>query len=126
MMFDWGEFKQLADSLVSGEEPSECQCRNAISRYYYHALHCFMNFLETFKSYQRKDEPRAASKFIDEMNRSPVWHREGRDLLRLKRLREQCDYFDDVEIGVLLVEAREIHSRLNIKHGRSGVRIPKS
>jgi uncharacterized protein (UPF0332 family) len=120
MKFDWSEYLNLAQELAASNE--EAKLRSAISRAYYSVFCLARNYLRDIqqdprlsrnKTYDINDHQYVADEFIFNRSKSQKISEIGRNLTRLRRLRNQADCEDTIfklqkEVGRALSLGRDI------------------
>ncbi|NER32710.1 MAG: DNA-binding protein [Oscillatoria sp. SIO1A7] len=107
MKFDWSEYFKLAQELaaISGESPAsqEAKLRSAISRAYYSVFCIARNYLRDVeknprlsrnKTFDFNEHRYVADEFTRHPSKSKKMQDIGRDLARLRRIRNTADYDD--------------------------------
>ena len=101
MKFDWSEYFNLAKEL--GETSKEAELRSAVSRAYYSAFCLARNYLRDIQQYPRlwrnktyeiNAHQYVAEKFIYNQSKSQIMIEIGKDLSRLRKMRNKADYED--------------------------------
>ena len=101
MKFDWSEYFYLAKELA--ETSKEAELRSAVSRAYYSAFGLARNYLRDIQQYPRlwrnktydiKAHQYVAEKFIYNQSKSQTMIEIGKDLSRLRKMRNKADYED--------------------------------
>jgi uncharacterized protein (UPF0332 family) len=101
MKFDWSEYFNLAKEL--GETSKEAELRSAVSRAYYSAFCLARNYLRDIQQYPRlwrnktyeiNAHQYVAEKFIYNQSKSQTMIEIGKDLSRLRKMRNKADYED--------------------------------
>lgn len=125
MKFDWSEYFNLAQELAGTSE--EAKLRSAISRAYYSVFCLARNYwrdiqqdprLSRNKTYDINDHQYVAKEFIHNQSKSQRMTDIGRDLTRLRKMRNKADYEDtfynlEREARTALMLAQNIISGLN-------------
>ena len=125
MKFDWSEYFNLAKELAETSE--EAKLRSAVSRSYYSAFCLARNYLRDIeqdptlsrnKTYGINVHKYVADEFIHHQSKSPTRREIGKDLSRLRRMRNQADYVDTMsqlkrEASTALMLAENIISALS-------------
>jgi uncharacterized protein (UPF0332 family) len=103
MKFDWSEYFNLAKELA--ETSKEAELRSAVSRAYYSAFCLARNYLRDIQQYPRlwrnktydiNAHQYVAEKFIYNQSKSQTMIEIGKDLSRLRRMRNKADYDDTI------------------------------
>lgn len=103
MKFDWSEYFNLAKEL--GETSKEAELRSAVSRAYYSAFCLARNYLRDIQQYPRLWRNKTyeidahqyvAEKFIHNQSKSQPMIEIGKDLTRLRKMRNKADYEDTI------------------------------
>ena len=103
MKFDWSEYLNLAQELAASNE--EAKLRSAISRAYYSVFCLARNYLRDIqqdprlsrnKTYDINDHQYVAEEFIYNRSKSQQITEIGRNLTRLRKIRNQADYEDTI------------------------------
>ncbi|MEG5061002.1 HEPN domain-containing protein [Microcoleus sp. A2-C5] len=103
MKFDWSEYLNLAQELAASTE--EAKLRSAISRAYYSVFCLARNYLRDIeqdprlsrnKTYDINDHQYVAEEFIYNRSKSQKITEIGRNLTRLRKIRNQADYEDTI------------------------------
>ncbi len=103
MKFDWSEYLNLAQELATSNE--ESKLRSAISRAYYSVFCLARNYLRDIeqdprlsrnKTYDINDHQYVAEEFIYNRSKSQKITEIGRNLTRLRKIRNQADYEDTI------------------------------
>jgi uncharacterized protein (UPF0332 family) len=103
MKFDWSEYFILAKELA--QTSKEAELRSAVSRAYYSAFCLARNYLRDIKQYpqlwrQKTYDINAhqyvAEKFIYNQSKSQIMIEIGKDLTRLRKMRNKADYEDTI------------------------------
>ncbi|MCW6051502.1 HEPN domain-containing protein [Lyngbya sp. CCAP 1446/10] len=103
MKFDWSEYLNLAQELAANTE--ESKLRSAISRAYYSVFCLARNYLRDIeqdprlsrnKTYDINDHQYVAEEFIYNRSKSQKITEIGRNLTRLRKIRNQADYEDTI------------------------------
>ena len=101
MKFDWSEYFNLAKELA--ETSKEAELRSAVSRAYYSAFCLARNYLRDIqqdprlsrnKTYDINVHEYVAKEFIHNQSRSQPMIEIGKDLTRLRKMRNKADYED--------------------------------
>ncbi|MEG4288229.1 HEPN domain-containing protein [Microcoleus sp. C2C3] len=101
MKFDWEEYFNLAKELAATTE--EAKLRSAISRAYYSVFCLARNYLRDIqqdprlsrnKTYDINDHQYVAEEFIHNPSKSQTMIEIGKDLSRLRKMRNNADYED--------------------------------
>jgi uncharacterized protein (UPF0332 family) len=101
MKFDWSEYFNLAKELA--ETSKEAELRSAVSRAYYSAFCLARNYLRDIQQYPRLWRKKTydinahqyvAEKFIYNQSKSQIMIEIGKDLSRLRKMRNKADYED--------------------------------
>jgi len=101
MKFDWSEYFNLAKELA--ETSKEAELRSAVSRAYYSAFCLARNYLRDIQQYPRlwrnitydiNAHKYVAEKFIYNQSKSQIMIEIGKDLNRLRKMRNKADYED--------------------------------
>lgn len=101
MKFDWSEYFNLAKDLAETSE--EAELRSAVSRAYYSAFCLARNYLRDIQQYPRlwrnitydiNAHKYVAEKFIYNQSKSQIMIEIGKDLNRLRKMRNKADYED--------------------------------
>lgn len=101
MKFDWSEYFYLAKELA--ETSQEAELRSAVSRAYYSAFCLARNYLRDIQQYPRlwrnitydiNAHKYVAEKFIYNQSKSQTMIEIGKDLNRLRKMRNKADYED--------------------------------
>jgi uncharacterized protein (UPF0332 family) len=101
MKFDWSEYFNLAKELA--ETSKEAELRSAVSRAYYSAFCLARNYLRDIqqdpklwrkKTYDINAHQYVAEKFIYNQSKSQIMIEIGKDLSRLRKMRNKADYED--------------------------------
>ena len=101
MKFDWSEYFNLAKELAKTSE--EAELRSAVSRAYYSAFCLARNYLRDIeqdprlsrnKTYDIKVHEYVAKEFIHHQPKSQTRIEIGKDLTRLRIMRNKADYED--------------------------------
>ncbi len=101
MKFDWSEYFNLAKELA--ETSKEAELRSAVSRAYYSAFCLARNYLRDIQQYPRlwrnitydiNAHKYVAEKFIYNQSKSQTMIEIGKDLNRLRKMRNKADYED--------------------------------
>ena len=125
MKFDWSEYFNLAQELAGTSE--EAKLRSAISRAYYSVFCLARNYwrdiqqdprLSRNKTYEINPHQYVPQKFIHNQSKSQTMTDIGRDLTRLRKMRNKADYEDtfynlEREARTALMLAQNIISALN-------------
>ena len=125
MKFDWSEYFNLAQELAGTSE--EAKLRSAISRAYYSVFCLARNYwrdiqqdprLSRNKTYDINDHQYVAEEFIHYRPKSQTMIEIGKDLTRLRKMRNKADYEDTFynlqqEAKTALMLAQNIISKLN-------------
>ncbi|PSB38064.1 DNA-binding protein [filamentous cyanobacterium Phorm 46] len=125
MKFDWSEYFNLAQELAGTSE--EAKLRSALSRAYYSVFCLARNYLRDIqqdprlsrnKTYDINDHQYVAEEFIHNQSKSQTMTDIGRDLTRLRKMRNKADYEDTFynlqrEARTALMLAQNIISALN-------------
>ena len=125
MKFDWEEYFNLAQELAGTNE--EAKLRSAVSRAYYSAFCLARNYLRDIqqdprlsrnKTYDINDHQYVAEEFIHNQSKSQTMIEIGKDLTRLRKMRNKADYEDTMfnlqrEARNALVLAENIISALS-------------
>ena len=125
MKFDWSEYFNLAKELA--ETSKEAELRSAVTRAYYYAFGLAGNYLRDIqqdpklwrhKTYDIKAHKYVAEKFIYNQSKSQIMIEIGKDLTRLRIMRNKADYEDTMfnlqrETRNALVLAENIISALS-------------
>lgn len=124
MKFDWSEYLNLAQELATSNE--KAKLRSAISRAYYSVFCLARNYLRDIeqdprlsrnKTYDINDHQYVAEEFIYNRSKSQKITEIGRNLTRLRKIRNQADYEDTIfqlqnEVRMALSLAGDIISAL--------------
>ena len=111
MKFDWSEYFNLAKELA--ETSKEAELRSAVSRAYYSAFCLARNYLRDIqqdpklwrqKTYDINAHQYVAEKFSYNQSKSQIMIEIGKDLSRLRKMRNKADYEDTM--FNLKIEAR--------------------
>ncbi|MCC3418641.1 MAG: HEPN domain-containing protein [Microcoleus sp. PH2017_29_MFU_D_A] len=103
MKFDWSEYLNLAQELAASNE--ESKLRSAVSRAYYSVFCLARNYLRDIeqdprlsrnKTYDINDHQYVAEEFIYNRAKSQKITEIGRNLTRLRKIRNQADYEDTI------------------------------
>ena len=101
MKFDWSEYFNLAKELAGTTE--EAKLRSAVSRAYYSVFCLARNYLRDIQQYPRLWQNKnydinahqyVAEKFIYNQSKSQTMIEIGKDLSRLRKMRNKADYED--------------------------------
>ena len=101
MKFDWEEYFNLAKELAGTTE--EAKLRSAVSRAYYSVFCLARNYLRDIqqdprlsrnKTYDINDHQYVAEEFIHNQLKSQPMIEIGKDLTRLRKMRNKADYED--------------------------------
>ncbi|MEG4628907.1 HEPN domain-containing protein [Microcoleus sp. AR_TQ3_B6] len=101
MKFEWSEYFYLAKELA--ETSKEAELRSAVSRAYYSAFCLARNYLRDLqqdpklwrkKTYDINAHQYVAEKFIYNQSKSQIMIEIGKDLSRLRKMRNKADYED--------------------------------
>jgi uncharacterized protein (UPF0332 family) len=125
MKFDWSEYFNLAKELA--ETSKEAELRSAVSRAYYSAFCLARNYLRDIQQYPRlwrnktydiNAHQYVAEKFIYNQSKSQIMIEIGKDLSRLRKMRNKADYEDTMfnlkrEARTALMLAQNIISALS-------------
>jgi len=125
MKFDWSEYFYLAKELAETSE--EAELRSAVSRAYYSAFCLARNYwrdiqqdprLWRHKTYDINAHQYVAEKFIYNQSKSQTMIEIGKDLSRLRKMRNKADYEDTIfnlkkEARTALMLAQNIISALS-------------
>lgn len=125
MKFDWSECFNLAKELA--ETSKEAELRSAVSRSYYSAFCLARNYLRDIQQYPRlwrnktydiNAHQYVAEKFIYNQSKSQTMIEIGKDLSRLRKMRNKADYEDTMfnlkrEARTALMLAQNIISALS-------------
>ncbi|MDQ2099781.1 MAG: HEPN domain-containing protein [Tychonema bourrellyi B0820] len=125
MKFDWSEYFNLAQELAGTSE--EAKLRSAVSRAYYSVFCLARNYwrdiqqdprLSRNKTYDINDHQYVAEEFINYRPKSQTMIEIGKDLTRLRKMRNKADYEDTIfnlqqEARTALMLAQNIISALN-------------
>ena len=125
MKFDWSEYFYLAKELAETSE--EAELRSAVSRAYYSAFCLARNYLRGLqqypklwrkKTYEINSHKYVAEKFIYNQSKSQIMIEIGKDLSRLRKMRNKADYEDTMfnlkrEARTALMLAQNIISALS-------------
>ena len=125
MKFDWLEYFNLAKELA--ETSKEAELRSAVSRAYYSAFCLARNYLRDIQQYPRlwrnitydiNAHKYVAEKFIYNQSKSQIMIEIGKDLSRLRKMRNKADYEDTMfnlkrEARTALMLAENIISALS-------------
>ena len=125
MKFDWSEYFYLAKELA--ETSKEAELRSAVSRAYYSAFCLARNYLRDIqqypqlwlkKTYELDAHQYVAEKFIYNQSKSQIMIEIGKDLNRLRKMRNKADYEDTIfnlqrEARTALMLAQNIISALS-------------
>jgi uncharacterized protein (UPF0332 family) len=125
MKFDWSEYFNLAKELA--ETSKEAELRSAVSRAYYSAFCLARNYLRDIqqdtklwrkKTYDINAHQYVAEKFIYNQSKSQTMREIGKDLSRLRKMRNKADYEDTMfnlkrEARTALMLAQNIISALS-------------
>ena len=123
--FDWSEYFNLAKELAGTTE--EAKLRSAVSRAYYSVFCLARNYLRDIqqdprlsrnKTYDINDHQYVAEEFIYNQSKSQTKIEIGKDLTRLRIIRNKADYEDTIfnlqkEARNALVLAENIISALS-------------
>ena len=99
MKFEWSEYFNLAKELA--ETSKEAELRSAVSRAYYSAFCLARNYLRDIQQYPRlwrnktydiNAHQYVAEKFIYNQSKSQTMIEIGKDLSRLRKMRNKADY----------------------------------
>ena len=99
MKFDWSEYFNLAKELAETSE--EAELRSAVSRAYYSAFCLARNYLRDIpqdprlsrnQTYDINAHQYVAEKFIYNQSKSQTMIEIGKDLNRLRKMRNKADY----------------------------------
>ena len=97
MPFDWGEYHHLAIDLKENPENFREAClRSSVSRTYYAVYHHVKIFVFHKYSKSFSNVPGSHGKIISclkENNKFDI----AKDFIKLKELREACDYEDEID-----------------------------
>ncbi|MEG4577044.1 HEPN domain-containing protein [Microcoleus sp. N3A4] len=118
MKFDWEEYFNLAKELAGTTE--EAKLRSAVSRAYYSVFCLARNYLRDIqqdprlsrnKTYDINDHQYVAEEFIHNQSKSQPMIEIGKDLTRLRKMRNKADYEDtmfnlqrEARTGLMLAE----------------------
>ena len=125
MKFDWSEYFNLAKELA--ETSKEAELRSAVSRAYYSAFCLARNYLCDIQQYPRlwrnktydiNSHQYVAEKFIYNQSKSQIMIEIGKDLSRLRKMRDKAEYEDTMfnlkrEARTALMLAQNIISALS-------------
>jgi uncharacterized protein (UPF0332 family) len=125
MKFDWSEYFYLAKELA--DTSKEAELRSAVSRAYYSAFCLARNYLRDIqqypklwhnKTYDINAHQYVAEKFIYNQSKSQIMIEIGKDLSRLRKMRNKADYEDTMfnlkrEARTALMLAQNIISALS-------------
>ena len=125
MKFDWSEYFNLAKELA--ETSKEAELRSAVSRAYYSAFCLARNYLRDIqldprlswhKTYDINAHQYVAEEFIYHQSKSQIMIEIGKDLSRLRKMRNKADYEDTMfnlkrEARTALMLAQNIISALS-------------
>ena len=126
MKFDWSEYFYLAKELAETSE--EAELRSAVSRAYYSAFCLARNYLRDTeqdpqlspnKTYDGNVHQYVAEQFIHHQSKSQTMIEIGKDLIRLRKMRNKADYEDTIfnnwlkEASYALMLAEKIISALS-------------
>jgi uncharacterized protein (UPF0332 family) len=125
MKFDWSEYFYLAKELA--ETSKEAELRSAVSRAYYSAFCLARNYLRDIQQYPRlwgnktydiNAHQYVAENFIYNQSKSQIMIEIGKDLSRLRKMRNKADYEDTMfnlkrEARTALMLAQNIISALS-------------
>ncbi|HSF73228.1 MAG TPA: HEPN domain-containing protein [Microcoleus sp.] len=125
MKFDWSEYFNLAKELA--ETTKEAELRSAVSRAYYSAFCLARNYLRDIqqgsrlsrnKTYDINAHQYVADEFIHHQSKSQTMIEIGKDLSRLRKMRNKADYEDTMfnlkrEARTALMLAQNIISALS-------------
>ena len=125
MKFDWSEYFNLAKELAATSK--EAELRSAVSRSYYSAFCLARNYLRDIQQYPRlwrnitydiNAHKYVAEKFIYNQSKSQIMIEIGKDLSRLRKMRNKADYEDTMfnlkrEARTALMLAENIISALS-------------
>ena len=125
MKFDWSEYFNLAKELA--QTSKEAELRSAVSRAYYSAFCLARNYLRDIqqdpklwrqKTYDINAHQYVAEKFIYNQSKSQTMIEIGKDLSRLRKMRNKADYEDTIfnlkkEAKTALMLAQNIISALS-------------
>ena len=125
MNLDWSEYFNLAKELA--ETSKEAELRSAVSRAYYSAFCLARNYLRDIQQYPRlwrnktyeiNAHKYVAEKFIYNQSKSQIMREIGKDLSRLRKMRNKADYEDSMfnlkrEARTALMLAQNIISALS-------------
>ena len=125
MKFDWSDYFNLAKELAETSE--EAEFRSAVSRAYYSAFCLARNYLRDIqqypklwrqKTYEINVHKYVAEKFIYNQSKSQIMIEIGKDLSRLRKMRNKADYEDTMfnlkrEARTALMLAQNIISALS-------------
>jgi len=125
MKFDWSEYFYLAKELAETSE--EAELRSAVSRAYYSAFCLARNYLRDIqldprlswhKTYDINAHQYVAEEFIYHQSKSQIMIEIGKDLTRLRIMRNKADYEDTMfnlkkEARTALMLAQNIISALS-------------
>ena len=115
MNYNWNEYKifsEIIENLESDKISEETKIRNSISRMFYHAFHCLLNWVETKSSYSFKAGTKTHLALIEHLMRTRHIDK-AKKYKKLKELREQCDYEDHIDnLNQKLFEAKDLHKQL--------------
>ncbi len=125
MKFDWSEYFNVAKELA--ETSKEAELRSAVSRAYYSAFCLARNYLRDIQQYPRlwrnktydiNAHQYVAEKFIYNQSKSQTMIEIGKDLSRLRKMRNKADYEDTMfnlkrEARTALMLAENIISALS-------------
>ena len=95
MMFDWNEFRKLAEELRRRDD--EASLRTAISRLYYAIYWRARNLLESEGYVFRQDDTSHSQIWREFLKRGRTHHGIGKAGNFLKDNRVQADYFPEIE-----------------------------
>jgi uncharacterized protein (UPF0332 family) len=125
MKFDWSEYFNLAKELA--ETSKEAELRSAVSRAYYSAFCLARNYLRDIqqgprfsrnKTYDINVHQYVADEFVHHQSKSQTMIEIGKDLSRLRKMRNKADYEDTMfnlkrEARTALMLAQNIISALS-------------
>ena len=107
MKFDWKEYFNLAKELAGTTE--EAKLRSAVSRAYYSVFCLARNYLRDIqqdprllrnKTYDINVHEYVAKEFIHNQSKSQPMIEIGKDLTRLRKMRNKADYEDTIFINL--------------------------
>ena len=103
MKFDWSVYFNLAKELA--ETSKEAELRSAVSRAYYSAFCLARNYLRDIqqgprlwrkKTYDINAHQYVADEFMHHQSKSQIMIEIGKDLTRLRKMRNKADYEDTI------------------------------